>query len=66
MKVAPAPMTAETRLENPIAAIAANVKYSASHLTPGNSGWCCSSHTPSVNPNAANLIGGSGRSSFRD
>ena len=49
-----------------IAAIAANAKYSASHPAPGNSGWCCSSHTPNVNPNAANLIGGSGRSSFRD
>jgi hypothetical protein len=59
-------MTGDTRLENPTPAIAASAETSASHPAPGKSGWCWSSHTPSANPNAANLIRGPGRSSFRD
>ena len=66
MKLAPAATIGETRLERPSAPIAASAETSASQAAPGNSGCCCNSHTPSVNPKAANLIGGSGRSSFRD
>jgi hypothetical protein len=59
-------MTGETRLEKPIAAIAAKAKHAASHIAPGNPGWRCSKHTPSAKPNAANLIASRRRPSSRD
>ena len=56
MKVAPAAMIGDARLENPTPAIAANAETSASHPAPGKTGCCWSRHTPSAKPNAANLI----------